>query len=150
MNGKLKTILLIVLLIVVGAVGLYKVEKNHEAKQKQLAVQEQKVEEAKQAQAEKIAAEKAAYEAQQQSQQSNQVVGATTYPNGELINIANENYAQFIHSSNTYNFENVLSKETNGDVLTATFSATCNGQPQTITMSFKQVDNVVTIVPNNA
>lgn len=151
MNGKAKTILLVVLLIVVGAVGFYKVEKSHEAKQKQIAIQEQKAQEAKQAQADKIAAEKAAYEAQQQQNQgSNQVVGATTYPDGELINIANENYAQFMHNNNTYNFESVQSKETNGDVLTATFSATCNGQPQTITMNFKQVNNVVTIVPNNA
>ncbi|MGL5576883.1 MAG: hypothetical protein ACRDCW_15195 [Sarcina sp.] len=149
MNGKLKTILLVVLLIVVAAIGFYKVEKTHEAKQKQLAIQQQKEQEAKQEQANKIAAEKAAYEAQQQSQQSNQVVGATTYPDAELINIANENYAAFMHNNNTYKFENVISKQTNGDVLTATFSATCNGQPQTITMSFQQVNNVVTIVKSN-
>ena len=150
MNGKMKTILLIVLLVVVGIGGFYKLEKTHEAKQKQIELQEQKAQEAKEAQAQKIAAERAAYEKQAQNQQSNQLVGATTYPDGELINIANENYAQFMNNNNTYNFENVINKQTNGNVLTATFAATCNGQPQTITVSFEQVNNVVTIVPNNA
>lgn len=137
MNGKLKTIILVVLLVVVGGTAVYKMEKKDKAKAAAVAAQQQKA-------AEEAAAAKAAmpkYVAPKA-----QVVGATTYSDNELINIANENYAQFEHNSNTYNFENVVSKQTNGNILTATFNATCNGQPQTITMSFEQNNNVVSIV----
>ncbi|MGL4990784.1 MAG: hypothetical protein ACRC57_06415 [Sarcina sp.] len=137
MNGKVKTILLVLLLVIVAGTAFYKVEQNDKAKAKAAAEQQAKL------QAEEAAkkAETPKYVAPQQ-----QVVGATTYSDNELINIANENYAQFMHNSNTYNFENVISKEQNGNNLTATFNATCNGQPQTITVQFAQVNNVVSIV----
>ncbi|MGL4759970.1 MAG: hypothetical protein ACRCWG_00705 [Sarcina sp.] len=150
MNGKIKTILLVVLLVVVAGVGLYKTEKSHEAKQKALVIQEQQVAVAKENKAKALEAQKEAYEKQQEQNQGSQVVGTQTYPDGELINIANENYAQFMKNNNNYNFESILNRQSNGDLLTVTFSATCNGNPQTITMTFKSVNSVVRIVGNNA
>ena len=136
MNGKLKTILLVILLVVVAGIAIYKTHEKDAAKEKALIIQEQKE---KAAEAAKKPVEK--YVAPKEA-----VVGATTYPDGELLNIANENYAQFIGNKNNYNFENVISKETNGNKLTASFNATVNGTPQQITMNFEQIDNVVTIV----
>lgn len=137
MNGRLKTIILVALLIIVAGTAFYKTEKHDKAKEAAAA--------AAAAQAKAAAAEKVA-ETPKYVPPVQQVVGATTYSDAELINIANENYAQFEHNNNTYNFENVVSKEQNGNILTATFNATCNGQAQTITMNFEQINNVVTIV----
>ena len=150
MNGKIKTILLVGLLVVVGAVGIYKTEKSHEAKQKALVIQQQKEQEVKAEKAKALEAQKAAYEKQASENQATQVVGTQTYPDGELINIANENYAQFMKNNNSYNFESILNRQSNGNVLTVTFSATCNGQPETITVNFESVNSVVRIVGNNA
>ena len=150
MNGKIKTILLVGLLIVVGAVGIYKTEKTHEAKDKAMVIQEQKAQAVKEQKAQEQEAQKLAYEKQKAEQQGTQVAGTTSYSDGELINVANENYAQFMQNNNSYNFESVLGRQTNGDVLTVTFSATANGKPETITMNFKQINSVVTIVANNA
>ncbi|MGL4740314.1 MAG: hypothetical protein ACRC41_05830 [Sarcina sp.] len=143
MNGKVKIILLIILLIVVGGTAFYKTEKTDQARAKAAAIQQQKAEEA--AAAQKAADKK--YVAPQT--QATQVVGATTYPNSELLNMANEGYAQFMHNSNTYNFQSVISKSSQGDKLIVEFSATCNGQPQNITVGFAQVNNEITMVSPN-
>lgn len=136
MNGRVKTLLLVILLVAVGGIAIYKTHERDAAQKAELIKQEQ-------AQKAKEAAEKPVekYVAPKQA-----VVGATTYPDGELINLANENYAQFMGNSNNYNFENVVSKEANGNKLTVTFNATVNGTPQQITMNVEQVDNVITIV----
>ncbi|MGL5820103.1 MAG: hypothetical protein ACRCYE_00490 [Sarcina sp.] len=143
MNGKVKIILLVVLLVVVGGTALYQTEKNDKARAKAVAEQQQQ-------QAAAAAAQKAAEQKYVPPQtQATQVVGATTYPNSELLNMANEGYAQFMHNSNTYNFESVISKSTQGNKLIVEFSATCNGQPQNITVGFAQVNNEVTMVSPN-
>lgn len=136
MSGKVKTTLLVILLVVIAGVALYQNHESKEAKAKALAIQE--------------AQEKADVKPVQKyvapPSPATQVVGATSYSDAELINIANESYAQFIKSSNTYNFTQVVNKSVNGNELTATLAATCNGQAQNITIDFKQVDNVVSIV----
>ena len=136
MNGRLKTILLVILLVVVAGIAVYKTHEKDALKEKALVIQEQKE---KAAEAAKKPLER--YVAPKQA-----VIGTTTYPDGELINIANENYAQFMGNKNNYNFENIVSKEINGAKLTATFNATVNGNTQQITMNFEQIDNVVQIV----
>ena len=136
MNGRLKTILLVILLVVVAGIAVYKTHEKDALKEKALVIQEQKE---KAAEAAKKPLER--YVAPKQA-----VIGTTTYPDGELINIANENYAQFMGNKNNYNFENVISKEINGNKLTATFNATVNGNGQQITLNFEQIDNVVQIV----
>ena len=136
MNGRLKTILLVILLVVVAGIAVYKTHEKDALKEKALVIQEQKE---KAAEAAKKPLER--YVAPKQA-----VIGTTTYPNGELINIANENYAQFMGNKNNYNFENVINKEINGNELTATFNVTVNGNTQQITMNFEQIDNVVQIV----
>lgn len=143
MNGRIKIILLIILLVAVGGTALYKTEKRDHARAKAAAIQQEK---AKEAAAAAKAAEKK-YVAPQT--QAAQVVGTTTYPDGELLNMANEGYAQFMHNSNSYNFERVISKSTQGNKLIAEFAATCNGQPQTITIGFAQINNEVTMVNAN-
>lgn len=137
MNGKIKTTLLVILLVVIAGAALYQNHESQEAKAKALAAQEAQEKAQEKKPVEKYVAPPS---------QATQVVGATTYSDGELLNIANENYAQFIKSNNTYNFTQVISKSSQGNELVATLAATCNGQPQNITIDFKQVDNVVSIV----
>lgn len=141
MDGKLKTIMLVALLVIIGGAAIYQTEKSKEAREKALAIQEAQ---------EKAAQDKPVQKYVPQPSQATQVVGANSYSDAELLNIANENYAAYINSNNTYNFQSVISKSTNGNELTATFAATCNGNPQNITIDFKQVNNVVTIVGTEA